>query len=385
MRGKDKEVEIGTLYRIKDGENVYDFKVISVKGKKALIEDSIWKQHGIDISVIVDGLKDGRIKKLSEEERKALSEEFDFSEYQAEGFKDEKEAHKWYDLGISPKDARDYRVQGYTPESYERMRGRTEVTGGGLGLGGTDICVCPECGHEESHEKGTPCSKYICPVCAHDRGLTIHLVGKGMPHGKGKGVFKKTEQVDIDKIVSMFMNGDDTAGLIKDAAVEIGSKGISSSYEILGMMNMLIEEPEWKILCRRRDVMFGESISMKYQSIYESEEEDRRDEVTGDLSEISSKLKILFEKAKVNVDNFKDKKLLMFLSDGDTEEDIKIFDSFLESLSCILSRFEKIVEESKKYRIGDLAILCDKMVEILGDYKKGSEIIFDTIGSSVKE
>ena len=31
--------------------------------------------------------------------------------------------------------------------------------------GGTDICVCPKCGQEIEHERGTPCNKMKCPEC----------------------------------------------------------------------------------------------------------------------------------------------------------------------------------------------------------------------------
>ena len=38
--------------------------------------------------------------------------------------------------------------------------------------GGTDVCVCPECGKEYEHEKGTPCNKMKCSDC------DIALTGK---------------------------------------------------------------------------------------------------------------------------------------------------------------------------------------------------------------
>ena len=41
--------------------------------------------------------------------------------------------------------------------------------------GGTDVCVCPECGYEVNHVRGIYCNQNICPVC------DIPLTGKGAP------------------------------------------------------------------------------------------------------------------------------------------------------------------------------------------------------------
>ena len=58
-----------------------------------------------------------------------------------------------------------------------------------LGIGGTDVCVCPNCGYEMPHERGTPCSQIKCPKCG------TKMVGKGMPHGLGKGGENMTVKV----------------------------------------------------------------------------------------------------------------------------------------------------------------------------------------------
>jgi predicted DNA-binding protein (UPF0251 family) len=41
-----------------------------------------------------------------------------------------------------------------------------------------DVCVCTNCGHEQSHHYGKPCSEEICPKCG------IRMVKKGTPHSK---------------------------------------------------------------------------------------------------------------------------------------------------------------------------------------------------------
>ena len=44
------------------------------------------------------------------------------------------------------------------------------------GVGGTDTCICPECGYEESHkERGVPCDQSECPKCG------CIMTGKGAP------------------------------------------------------------------------------------------------------------------------------------------------------------------------------------------------------------
>lgn len=35
----------------------------------------------------------------------------------------------------------------------------------GRGLGGSEICRCPGCGHTQRHPRGIPCSTLSCSVC----------------------------------------------------------------------------------------------------------------------------------------------------------------------------------------------------------------------------
>ena len=53
----------------------------------------------------------------------------------------------------------------------ERGEGKG-VGGPKQGDGGTETCVCPECGSEYAHEKGTPCNAKVCKQC------NVKLVGK---------------------------------------------------------------------------------------------------------------------------------------------------------------------------------------------------------------
>ena len=37
--------------------------------------------------------------------------------------------------------------------------------GGGFAPGPGGVCVCPQCGHEQAHERGVPCPQVKCPKC----------------------------------------------------------------------------------------------------------------------------------------------------------------------------------------------------------------------------
>jgi hypothetical protein len=43
------------------------------------------------------------------------------------------------------------------------------------GVGGTDVCVCPQCKREYPHMRGTPCNQRLCKTCH------VPLTGKGAP------------------------------------------------------------------------------------------------------------------------------------------------------------------------------------------------------------
>lgn len=48
----------------------------------------------------------------------------------------------------------------------ELARGKGQGVGGPRqGDGGTDVCVCPECGTKAAHKRGVPCTDHKCPKC----------------------------------------------------------------------------------------------------------------------------------------------------------------------------------------------------------------------------
>jgi len=44
-------------------------------------------------------------------------------------------------------------------------RGGHRGLGGGIGLGPGGECLCPNCGHDETHQRSVPCYSKKCPKC----------------------------------------------------------------------------------------------------------------------------------------------------------------------------------------------------------------------------
>jgi predicted Zn-ribbon and HTH transcriptional regulator len=58
-------------------------------------------------------------------------------------------------------------------EIIDNARGEGQGVGGSRqGDGGAVKCVCPDCGYETEHNRGTPCNQMKCPKCG------SKLVGK---------------------------------------------------------------------------------------------------------------------------------------------------------------------------------------------------------------
>jgi hypothetical protein len=81
-------------------------------------------------------------------------------------------------------------------DSFARGEGKGQ--GGPLqGDGGAELCVCPNCGFEKEHERGTPCTEFSCPKCG------TKLSGKGGDNMDLKEILGKIEtlQNTIEGIV----------------------------------------------------------------------------------------------------------------------------------------------------------------------------------------
>ncbi len=50
-------------------------------------------------------------------------------------------------------------------KGFSRGKGRRGGMGGGVGMGPGGECLCPNCGHKETHRLGEPCYSRKCPKC----------------------------------------------------------------------------------------------------------------------------------------------------------------------------------------------------------------------------
>jgi len=55
--------------------------------------------------------------------------------------------------------------QGSGTGGYGRRRGGGRGLGGGFAQGPGGECICPNCGHRETHQLGIPCYNKKCPKC----------------------------------------------------------------------------------------------------------------------------------------------------------------------------------------------------------------------------
>ncbi|MBC8275516.1 MAG: hypothetical protein H8E40_11200 [Chloroflexi bacterium] len=107
-------------------------------------------------------LRDGGWEDANDEEKKKLEQSAIFACISAAGKgKKVKEipAELLLELAEQNPELSDY-------ELMEKALGEGQGVGGPKqGIGGTDICVCPECGEKVDHERGTPCVEVECPKC----------------------------------------------------------------------------------------------------------------------------------------------------------------------------------------------------------------------------
>ena len=44
-------------------------------------------------------------------------------------------------------------------------RGCRRGVGGGFNSSQNEVCICPNCGYKETHQRGIPCNTKKCPKC----------------------------------------------------------------------------------------------------------------------------------------------------------------------------------------------------------------------------
>ena len=109
---------------------------------------------------------------------------------------------------------------------FLEMRGQGS---GPEGTGGTSICVCPKCKHEESHERSVPCNEKKCPKCG-----TL-MTGKGTvgskveDESKAKTLLNQVKNVnedyikDVKKVIDdstkIYILLDTIGGIVKDEKI----------------------------------------------------------------------------------------------------------------------------------------------------------------------
>ena len=98
-------------------------------------------------------------------------------------------------------------------------RGDGQGQGGNhQGDGGADMCVCPKCGHEQSHEKGTPCNEIKCSEC------NTAMIGKDIKESNivNKGQAKVTD-LDVGYVSLREATYDAVTGDINVILIEAGT------------------------------------------------------------------------------------------------------------------------------------------------------------------
>jgi len=83
-----------------------------------------------------------------------------------------------------------------TPWVTEKMAALGEGRGAGgprQGVGGSDWCVCPDCGHRVKHDRGAPCIEVTCSEC----GAT--MVGEGTAGPTAKSTWSKVIKADDEQ------------------------------------------------------------------------------------------------------------------------------------------------------------------------------------------
>lgn len=104
------------------------------------------------------------------------------------------------------------------------------------GTGGTDVCICPECGYETEHDRGVPCNEMKCPKC----GATMT--------GKGTVGSKVSDSKVYDKVYESWFANEllpELQNLSDDYDIETKSKAIKAAEKEAKKKNISASTLKW--------------------------------------------------------------------------------------------------------------------------------------------
>lgn len=140
--------------------------------------------------------------------------------------------------------------RAYEIEIRKRMGKKTGQRGIGeppMGEGGTDICICPKCGYEVEHERGTPCVESTCPECGSP------LVGKTAPIRKEVTPEEELEMIEsLPSVLQSLRKGkrlsskltiDEIAQICPSCAEKLRERKIKS-VDVSALAQAMLEEEQ---------------------------------------------------------------------------------------------------------------------------------------------
>lgn len=166
------------------------------------------------------------------------------------------------------------------------------------GDGGADICICPECGYEQEHNRGTPCNEIKCPECGSE------MTGKSKENDNDKDIDKESndnkeskEEDIMDKNLLKVAKESlkDFEAIEKDLELEFTCKGKVVSVEEDEKELVTLQIDEIKKLEPKEEVKEEEAKEEKEESKEKTEEKEDKS-VYEILEKVSEKLSAISEK-----------------------------------------------------------------------------------------
>jgi len=257
----------------------------------------------------------------------------------------------------------DENEEGFSIEENEFARGDGRGQGGPRqGDGGAEICKCPKCGYETTHEKGKPCNETICAKC----GAT--MIGKNMKGGEGmdlKEILSKIEALE-SQIASFVKAQKDKEDALTQAKEAEAKKKLE--HEIAGYKKQAEELTKLKEDYTKMKETFEKAQKEKDDLIQKNKETEAKSFIN-DLKG-QGKLVPAFEKEAFSLLTRLDSetKVGKFSIVDDKGKEAEAELSQFEVFQNLLKKLPKIVDfkESSKKGEGDNKVEHAKEVEVQG-------------------